>query len=75
MNFCRKVADAFYSGYPKAQYFEIQDIGPVWLLPCRQEVEIMFKIGGEEIYIHPLDATLSVTRYSPLVDQLIPILT
>lgn len=48
------IADAIYSSIPGA--VKAKDT-PVWVVPCLSSTEVVFKIGGKEFPIHPLDLT------------------
>ena len=56
----RSVAEDIYLTYPNAEKTNIDNIGEVWILPCTEEVRMVFRFGedSDEIPIHPLDATL-----------------
>lgn len=47
-----------YSNFANAEFKNVSGVGPTWVLPCEQEVNITFKFGGKAYPIHPLDATL-----------------
>ncbi|KAK1220680.1 hypothetical protein PQX77_016506 [Marasmius sp. AFHP31] len=55
----RSVADAFYSRHDGAEFTNVTGIGGTWIMPCNQEVNLTFSVGGQKFPIHPLDATLN----------------
>jgi hypothetical protein len=52
----KAVADAFY-GRVKGAKFETTDGLNLWSIPCGQEINATFIIGGQRYPIHPLDIT------------------
>lgn len=52
----RKMSDAIYGRVQGARYDEDME---VWTVPCGQELNITFKLGGIEYPIHPLDTVSS----------------
>ena len=56
----RSVADDIYMGYPDAQKIGTPGDDEVWILPCTEEVRVVFRLSkdSDEIPIHPLDATM-----------------
>ncbi|KAK0221601.1 aspartic peptidase domain-containing protein [Armillaria fumosa] len=68
----KSVADEIYSRFSGAEYMNVTNgVGEVWILPCDQEVNITFKIGGNNYHIHPLDATMDPSLFdlSDLTDS------
>ncbi|KAK0504252.1 aspartic peptidase domain-containing protein [Armillaria luteobubalina] len=57
----KSVADEIYSRFSGAEYINVPGVGEVWVLPCDEEVNITFKIGGNSYHIHPLDATMDLS--------------
>ncbi|RDB14602.1 Pepsin A [Hypsizygus marmoreus] len=51
-------AAAIYGRFFGSELVNIASIGPIWIVPCRQEVNITFRFGGKRYPIHPLDATI-----------------
>ncbi|ESK90521.1 aspartic peptidase a1 [Moniliophthora roreri MCA 2997] len=63
------VAEDFYGRLTGAQLVNISSVGgPAWIVPCNQEVNLTFAIGGQRYPIHPLDATLDpkILNISPI---------
>ncbi|KAG9027578.1 hypothetical protein FRB95_007609 [Tulasnella sp. JGI-2019a] len=52
------IADAIYAHIPGA-YFNAGLEGGLWTLPCTEETSITFVFGGQKIFIHPLDVSMS----------------
>ena len=48
----KTVADAIYSSVPGASFDQRSGF---WLIPCQQEVNLTFTIGGQNFPIHPFD--------------------
>lgn len=55
----KAVSDSIYSGIKGAQYNSSQGS---WILPCDQEINISFVIGGVTYPIHPLDTNFASTN-------------
>ncbi|KAL0563816.1 hypothetical protein V5O48_018245 [Marasmius crinis-equi] len=55
----KAVADAFYGRHPGAEFTNVTGVGPTWTVPCNQEVNLTFVIGGHRFPMHPLDAALN----------------
>ncbi|KIJ48045.1 hypothetical protein M422DRAFT_28544 [Sphaerobolus stellatus SS14] len=49
------VSNAIYSGIPGANFDQTQGF---WTIPCEQEVNLTFIIGGQNFPIHPFDTGL-----------------
>jgi hypothetical protein len=54
------VSDAFYG---RIQGAEFSPDDGLWIVPCDQEINVGFVIGGVVYYIHPLDAILVAGEY------------
>ncbi|KAG9025111.1 hypothetical protein FRB95_010563 [Tulasnella sp. JGI-2019a] len=59
----KAITDALYAGVPGANYSESDGF---WIVPCTQELNITFVFGGQKIFVHPLDVTMSVTPDIPI---------
>ncbi|KAG8996942.1 hypothetical protein FRB94_007962 [Tulasnella sp. JGI-2019a] len=56
----KAVADAIYAKVP-GSYFNATLENGLWTLPCTAETNITFTFGGQKIFVHPLDVSLSDT--------------
>lgn len=52
------VAKGFYSNVKGAKLENVTGIGIAWTLPCDEEINVSFKMGGTTYRVHPLDATI-----------------
>ncbi|KZS90408.1 acid protease, partial [Sistotremastrum niveocremeum HHB9708] len=55
------ISDAIYGRVQGAQWLTTSPVGPVWQIPCEQELNISVTIGGKVYPIHPLDVSLEIT--------------
>ncbi|KIJ48030.1 hypothetical protein M422DRAFT_248185 [Sphaerobolus stellatus SS14] len=55
------VSNAIYSGIPSANFDQTQGF---WTIPCEQEVNLTFIIGGQNLSIHPFDTGLLLSFQS-----------
>jgi hypothetical protein len=58
LSFRRELTDAIYGRISGATFSNVTGIGATWLIPCSQEVNITFKMGGVRYPVHPLDVAL-----------------
>lgn len=53
----KQISDAIYSQVPGAQFDTADN---TWIVPCNQEVNLTFVIGGQKYPIHPFDVAMDV---------------
>ncbi|TFY65812.1 hypothetical protein EVG20_g5276 [Dentipellis fragilis] len=56
----KAVSDGIYARIEGAQFQNLSLTGPIWTIPCDQEVNVTFKIGGATYPIHPLDTSMDM---------------
>ena len=57
----RSVSDAIYSKVPGAQLTNVSNLGEIYTLPCKAEVNVTFVFSGTKYPIHPLDTNMNGT--------------
>ncbi|KAA1469689.1 acid protease [Dentipellis sp. KUC8613] len=56
----KAVSDGIYARIEGAEFQNLSLTGPIWTIPCDQEVNVTFKIGGASYPIHPLDTSMDM---------------
>ncbi|KIJ48660.1 hypothetical protein M422DRAFT_28375 [Sphaerobolus stellatus SS14] len=51
------IIDAIYSDIPGARY-DLDQTG--WVLPCKEEVNLTFIVGGQNYPVHPFDTVMNI---------------
>lgn len=54
----KSVADAIYSRIEGAELSNVTGVGVTYIVPCNQEVNLTFQVGGVKYPVNPLDTTL-----------------
>jgi hypothetical protein len=62
------VVDAIYQNVPGAKFYNDTSVGPIYALPCDQEIDLTFYFAGQPYPIHPLDTNLDGSQLG-LVDD------
>ncbi|KAJ7079759.1 aspartic peptidase domain-containing protein [Mycena belliarum] len=52
------VAKAIYGQFSGAELVNDTAVGQIWIVPCKQEVNVTLKFGGKSYPVHPLDSTI-----------------
>lgn len=69
----RSVVDAIYKDVKGAQWRNDSDVGPIYVLPCDQEINITFFFGGQPFPVHPLDTNMDGSQLNLVDDNNKPI--
>ncbi|KIM89410.1 hypothetical protein PILCRDRAFT_60964 [Piloderma croceum F 1598] len=65
----RSVVDAIYQDIPGAKFYNDTSVGPIYALPCDQEIDLTFYFGGQPYPIHPLDTNLDGSQLNLMDDN------
>jgi hypothetical protein len=52
------VVDAIYQDVPGAKFYNDTIVGPIYTLPCDQEIDLTFYFDGQPYPVHPLDTNM-----------------
>lgn len=67
------MVDAIYKDIEGAQFYNDTALGPVYALPCDQEINLTFYFAGQPYPIHPLDTNMDGSELNLFDDSGNPI--